>query len=102
MKDFIEMVNVRIENGDSLTIGRAYGEYYDLDSIVPDSIVADSKICIKTETGGYIIIPEGFELYYDAQNIHGKTFLFTLDQDNKLFKLNDNKMNEMKILMEVI
>ena len=65
MKNFIEMVNVRIENGDLLTIGRVYGEYHDLDSIVPDSIVADSKIHIKTEMGGTITIPEGFEFSYD-------------------------------------
>ena len=74
MKDFIEMVNVRIENGDLLTIGRVYGEYHDLDSIVPDSIVADSKICIKTETGGNITVPEGFELNYDEFD---ETYIFT-------------------------
>ena len=66
IKDFIEMVNVRIENGDSLTIGMAYGELHDLGSIIPYSIVADSKIHIKTETGRNITIPDGFELSYDA------------------------------------
>ena len=74
MKDFIEMVNARIENGDSLTIGRLYGGYHDLDTIVPDSIVADSKIHINTETGGNITIPEGFELIYDAFD---DTYVFT-------------------------
>lgn len=74
MKDFIEMMNARIENGDSLTIGKVYGEYHELDSIVIESIVADSKIHIKTETGGNITIPEGFELIYDAFD---DTYIFT-------------------------
>ena len=74
MKDFIKMVNVRIENGDSLTIGMVYGEFHDLDSVIPDSIVADSKIHIKTETGRNITIPEGFELIYDAFD---DTYVFT-------------------------
>lgn len=74
MKNFIEMVNERIKNGDLLTIGMVYGEFHDLDSVIPDSIVADSKIHIKTETGRNITIPEGFELIYDAFD---DTYVFT-------------------------
>ena len=65
MKDFIEMVNVRIENGDLLTIGIQYGDFHYLGLIEPDSIVVDSGIHIKTEMSTNITMPEGYECSYD-------------------------------------
>ena len=67
MKNFIEMVNERIKNGDSLTIGRKLGNYDSLNSVVPYevTITADSKIQIKTEDGGAMNIPECSEFSYD-------------------------------------
>ena len=47
MKNFIEMVNERIEKEDFLTIGMQHRDGNDFDSVVPDSIIVDSKIRIK-------------------------------------------------------
>ena len=49
MKNFIEMVEEKIEEGELLTIGIKCGEFDLLDSIVPDSISVDRKIRIKGE-----------------------------------------------------
>ena len=64
MKNFIEMVYEKIENEDFLTIGRKYGDYHDLDSIVPASITVDSGVHIKGEWAN-ITIPEGYEFSYN-------------------------------------
>lgn len=64
MKNFIEMVNVRIENGDLLSIDIRNGEIQDMDAVVPDSIIVDSKIKIKAGWRN-IILPENFEFSYD-------------------------------------
>lgn len=64
MKNFIEMVNVRIENGDSLTIGIQYGDFGSFNSIVPDSISTDRNIHIKGEWLD-MIIPKICEISYD-------------------------------------
>lgn len=67
MKNFIEMVNERIKNGDSLTIGGKLGDYDSLNSVVPYEIkiTADSKIQIKTEDGGTMNIPKHSEFSYN-------------------------------------
>ena len=49
VKNFVEMVNEKIEEGVLLTIGMSYGEFNTLDSIVPDSINVDNGIHIKGE-----------------------------------------------------
>lgn len=64
VKNFVEMVNEKIENEDLLTIGMKYRDFNSTDSIVPDSINADSAIRIKGEWMD-MIIPVGYEIAYD-------------------------------------
>lgn len=64
MKNFIEMVEEKIEEGSLLTIGITYSGFNSLDSIVPDSINADSGIHIKGEWLN-MNIPANCEISYD-------------------------------------
>lgn len=64
MKNFIEMVNERIENEDLLTIGIRCEENNDLDAVVPDSITVDSKIHIKAGWRN-ITLSDNCEFSYD-------------------------------------
>lgn len=64
MKNFIEMVEEKIEEGSLLTIGITCGEFNLLDSIVPDSINADSGIHIKGEWMD-MNIPTNCEISYN-------------------------------------
>lgn len=75
MKNFIEMINEKIENGDLLTIGTQYGKFNSFNSIVPDSISTDSNICIKGEWLE-MIIPKSCDISYDEFE---KEYIITYD-----------------------
>ena len=47
MKNFIKMLNEKIEKEDLLTIGIKCGENNDLDAVIPESVIVDDKIHIK-------------------------------------------------------
>ena len=64
MKEFIEMVNEKIKNGDLLTIGIEFGKFNSLNSIFPESICADSNIHIKGEWEN-MILPKNCDIRYD-------------------------------------
>ena len=62
--NFVEMVNVKIEEEDSLIICKKYGEFSDMNSIVPDSINVDDNIRIQGEWMD-MVIPADCKIRYD-------------------------------------
>lgn len=64
IRNFVEMVEEKIEKENLLTIGIECGDFNSMDSIIPDSINADSNIQIKGEWMD-MIIPADCEISYD-------------------------------------
>ena len=62
--NFVEMVNVKIEEEDSLIVCVKYGEFSDMNCMVPDSIIIDDNIIIKGEWRD-MVIPSNCKISYD-------------------------------------
>ena len=64
IKKFVEMINIKIEEEESLTIGMEYGSVTMFNSIIPDSINIDHGIYLKGEWLE-LHFPEDCEIEYD-------------------------------------